>query len=66
VPTQRITAIALVLGVLVTTPASTEENRGSAGYLLPHCNSWLQVASFDLGAVNVIGVFEALRTAPSK
>ena len=49
--------MALVLGVLLTTPASTQENRGSAGYLLPRSNSWLQVASLDLGAVNVIGVW---------
>jgi hypothetical protein len=35
--------IALVLAL--ATAADAEENRGSAGYMLPACKSWLQVAS---------------------
>jgi hypothetical protein len=41
--------IALVLAL--ATAADAEENRGSAGYMLPACKSWLQVASHDLASV---------------
>jgi hypothetical protein len=49
---MRLIPIAIVCtAVCVPQIAKTEENRGSAGYMLPLCKSWLQVASFDVGAV---------------
>ena len=62
---RRLAMIALVLATL--TPAAsqgqTEENRGSAGYLLQLCKTWLDFAEKEEDTVQNMGRTEPARLA---